>query len=223
MTTAKIALVEDLFGETLIENETTGKDTYIKGIFAQANVVNRNKRIYPEEIMDREINSYIENCVNKSRAVGELNHPDNRLTIDPLCVSHNIVELKKDGTNYIGKAKILKTPRGEIVKGLIEGGVQLGVSTRGYGSVKKIKSQISEVQNDYKMVCVDIVYAPSAPDAFVDTIVESEILEKTFESNLLEEEFESWLKFRQMIKEQKDANDRFILASNLFKSAYLKI
>lgn len=152
-------------------NEGGGKSLYISGPFLQAEVVNRNGRKYPGHVMDREVNRYIKEAVSKGRAVGELGHPNGpQINLDR--ISHKIVELRKEGNNYIGKAKILNTPAGQIARGLIEDGVQLGVSSRGMGSLKP-RNGINEVQDDfYLATAADIVHDPSAPDAFVNGIME---------------------------------------------------
>ena len=152
-------------------NENGEKDLFITGPFLQAEVVNRNGRKYPGHIMEREVARYIKEAVSKGRAVGELGHPQGpSINLDR--ISHKIVELRKEGNNYIGKAKILNTPAGDIARGLIKGGVQLGVSSRGMGSLKP-RNGINEVQDDfYLATAADIVHDPSAPDAFVNGIME---------------------------------------------------
>lgn len=162
--------VEDV--SIITESAEGGKKTlYITGPFLQAEVVNRNGRKYPGHIMEREVNRYIKEAVSKGRAVGELGHPQGPgINLDK--ISHKIVELRKEGHNYIGKAQILETPAGNIARGLIEGGVQLGVSSRGMGSLKP-RNGINEVQDDfYLATAADIVHDPSAPDAFVNGIME---------------------------------------------------
>lgn len=218
-----IILSESNFEDILVEKENDGKDLYITGVFAQADVVNRNKRIYPKAVMDREVDTYIRDYINTDRAVGELNHPADRLAIDPAGISHKIVSLKTLGNDYIGKAQIINTPRGNIVKGLLDAGIKLGVSTRGYGSVRKKPDGISEVSDNYKMVCVDIVFSPSAPDAFVDAVIESEILESTLESYMLEHEFSEWLNLKKTLKEQYTQETKFKNASKLLKKAFLSL
>lgn len=175
------------FGSFKILNEGTGKDLFIEGIFAQAELKNRNGRIYPKQIMESAINKYIKEYVQNKRAIGELSHPENRPTVKPELASHLITELRMDGNNVNGKAKILNTPQGQIVRGLLEGGVQLGVSTRALGSVKEQNgSQV--VQPDFQLFAVDVVGDPSGIDCWVNAINESrewvvtddgQILEKT--------------------------------------------
>lgn len=163
----------EIISEASLEEGADGKkNMYIKGVFLQSAIKNRNGRIYPEEIMDREVGRYIKEQVTKNRAVGELNHPQGP-QINPERISHKIVELTKDGTNWVGKAMLTSTPCGNIAKGLIESGVQLGVSSRGMGTLKMNKQGINEVQNDFKLAtAADIVFDPSAPDAFVNGIME---------------------------------------------------
>lgn len=154
-------------------NEETGKKSYfIEGPFLQSNITNRNGRMYPKEIMQKEVVRYTKENIDKKRAYGELGHPDGP-TINLDRVSHMIVSLKEDGNNYIGKAKILNTPMGNIVKTLIDEGASLGVSSRGLGSIKE-QDGINEVQDDFMLAtAADIVADPSAPDAFVQGIMES--------------------------------------------------
>ena len=148
------------------------KDYFIKGPFMQANIKNRNGRMYPAEVLDKEVNRYVSENVAKNRAYGELGHPTSP-TINLDRVSHMIKELTRDGDNFIGKAKIMtETPMGRIVKNLMDEGASLGVSSRGMGSLKN-KSGVAEVQNDfYLATAADIVADPSAPDAFVEGIME---------------------------------------------------
>ena len=148
------------------------KDYFIRGPFMQANIKNRNGRVYPAEVLDREVNRYVTENVQKNRAYGELGHPTSP-TINLDRVSHMIKELTRDGDNFIGKAKIMtETPMGQIVKNLMDEGASLGVSSRGMGSLKN-KSGVAEVQNDfYLATAADIVADPSAPDAFVEGIME---------------------------------------------------
>lgn len=148
------------------------KNLFIEGVFLQSNIPNRNGRRYSSEIMEREVNRYMKEIVSKGRAYGELGHPDGPgINLDR--VSHIITELRRDGDNWIGKAKISSTPMGQIAAGLIEDGAQLGVSSRGMGSLKEGKDGIMEVQDDfYLATAADIVADPSAPDAFVNGIME---------------------------------------------------
>jgi hypothetical protein len=152
--------------------EANGKDLFIEGVFLQADLKNRNGRLYPGAIMEKEVKRYTKEYIDKKRAFGELGHPEGP-TINLDRVSHMITELKKDGSNYLGRAKITDTPHGNIVKNLIKEGAQLGVSSRGMGSLKANKKGIQEVQGDfYLATAADIVADPSAPDAFVNGIME---------------------------------------------------
>ena len=155
----------------LIEKKENGEKNYvIEGVFAQADKKNRNGRIYPKPIMERAVNKYVKEQVSKKRAVGELNHPEGP-TVNLDKVSHLITDLKFEGNNVVGKAQILPTPMGEIVKGLLDGGVQLGVSTRGMGSLEQ-RNGAMVVKDDFMLSTVDIVQDPSAPEAFVNGIME---------------------------------------------------
>lgn len=156
-----------------ISEEKNGKrNLYIEGVFLQSNLTNRNNRSYPKEIMRKEVDRYRTEQIEKKRAMGELGHPDGpTLNLDR--VSHMITSLKENGDNWIGKAKILDTPMGNIVKNLMDEGAQLGVSSRGLGSLKE-KNGINEVQDDFVLAtAADIVADPSAPDAFVRGIMEN--------------------------------------------------
>ena len=156
----------------LITEEKNGKkEQYIEGVFLQAGIKNRNGRIYPIDTMKKQVNRYIKEFVNKKRAYGELGHPEGP-TINLERVSHLITDLKEDGKNFIGKAKILSTPMGNIVKGLLNDGAKLGVSSRGMGSVEQ-RGNAQYVQDDFMLAtAADIVADPSAPDAFVEGIME---------------------------------------------------
>jgi hypothetical protein len=157
--------------EYLSEADSKGnKSATIQGIFMQAEGKNRNGRIYPKAILEKAVAKYSAEQVSKGRAVGELNHPEGP-TVNLDKVSHRITELKWDGNNVMGKALILNTPMGQIVKGLMEGGVQLGVSSRGMGSLVQ-RGGVNIVGNDFILSTVDIVQDPSAPEAFVNGIME---------------------------------------------------
>jgi hypothetical protein len=157
-------------GYSITEGKHGKKDTYIEGIFMQAEGKNRNGRVYTREVLTQAVDRYVNEQVKTGRAVGELNHPDGpSINLDK--VSHRITELKWDGNNVIGKALILDTPMGQIVKGLVEGGVQLGVSSRGMGSLE-IKNGVNYVKDDFHLNTIDIVQDPSAPNAFVNGIME---------------------------------------------------
>jgi hypothetical protein len=158
--------------EVLTESINGKKTLFIKGTFLQAECVNRNRRKYPINVMEREVKRYTENYVNKGRALGELGHPDGP-TVNLDRVSHKIVELYQNGNNFIGKAQILSTPMGKIAESLLKEGVTLGVSSRGIGSVKQTVEGYTEVGEDFMLAtAADIVADPSAPDAFVQGIME---------------------------------------------------
>lgn len=157
------------------------KDVFIEGIFMMADSKNRNGRIYESRVLQPAVEKYIEEQVKTGRAVGELNHPDGP-TINLDKVSHLITSLRIEGSNVIGKAKILDTPMGQIVKGLLEGGVKLGVSSRGMGSLET-RNGVNYVKNDFHLATVDIVQDPSAPAAFVNGIMEG--VEWIYENGVL--------------------------------------
>jgi len=168
--------------------ETTksgGKSYFIEGIFMQSDTRNRNGRIYPKEILQKEAKRYNTEFIQKKRAFGELGHPDGP-TVNLERVSHMIEELQEVEQNFMGRAKILDTPYGKIVKNLIDEGARLGVSSRGMGSLKPVKDGIQEVQRDfYLATAADIVADPSAPDAFVAGIMEGK--EWIWDNGLLKE------------------------------------
>ena len=157
--------------EVLTEDKDGKKSTYIKGIFLQTEITNRNGRMYKFDTMNREVGKYNEEFIQRGRALGELGHPEGP-TVNLDRVSHKIVELYPEGRNFIGKAKLLETPMCKIAKNLLEEGVQLGVSSRGLGSLKK-EGTTSIVADDFILsTAADIVADPSAPDAFVEGIME---------------------------------------------------
>ena len=157
--------------ECIVEAKEDGsKNHFIEGVFMQAESKNRNGRIYPKAIMEGAVDKYVTEQVSQNRAVGELNHPEGP-TVNLDKVSHKITELSWKGNDVVGKAQVLDTPMGNIVKGLLEGGVQLGVSTRGMGSLEE-KNGIMFVKDDFVLNTVDIVQDPSAPTAFVNGIME---------------------------------------------------
>jgi hypothetical protein len=171
--------------EFITEGKGASKQCYIQGIFLQAEQVNRNGRMYPMSIMEREVNRYNENFVAKGRALGELGHPDGP-TVNLDRVSHKICELYRDGNNFMGKAKLLNTPMGNIAQSLIGEGVCLGVSSRGVGSLKMTNEGHKIVGEDFMLAtAADIVADPSAPDAFVQGIMEGK--EWVWEGGILRE------------------------------------
>jgi len=172
----------------LVETTKSGKKSlYIEGVFLQGNIKNRNGRMYPMETLRREVGRYNEAHVNAGRALGELGHPDGP-TVNLDRVSHKIVSLKESGDNFIGKAKILSTPMGKIAASLVEEGVKLGVSSRGIGSLRTTKEGCNIVGDDFMLAtAADIVADPSAPDAFVEGIMEGK--EWVWEGGLLREKY----------------------------------
>ena len=184
--------------EYLVE-EANGKKNYkIRGIFLQSNVKNRNGRVYPKQVLENEVSRYNREFINKKRAFGELGHPDGP-TVNLERVSHMITKLAPDGNNFVGEAKIMDTPYGKIVKGLIDEGAQLGVSSRGMGSLIQ-RNGANYVKDDfYLATAADIVADPSAPDAFVEGIMESR--EWVWENGVLvEKDIEAW---KQQVREAK--------------------
>lgn len=156
--------------QVITESKDGKKSLTIEGVFMQADQKNRNGRIYEKKILERAVEKYVTEQVKSGRAVGELNHPDGP-TINLDKVSHKITELRWEGSNVVGKASILRTPMGQIVEGLLEGGVKLGVSSRGMGSLVQ-KNGTAYVGDDFMLATVDIVQDPSAPGAFVNGIME---------------------------------------------------
>ena len=172
------------------EDPKTGKkNAYIEGVMLQTEVKNKNGRIYPKEVMQKEVKRYTKEYIDNNRAYGELGHPEGP-TINLERTSHLITDLREDGNNFIGKAKILSTPMGNIVKNLLDDGARLGVSSRGMGSLKasNAKGGVQMVQSDFQLAtAADIVADPSAPDAFVNGIMEGK--EWVWEGGILREHF----------------------------------
>lgn len=178
----------------IAEGKNGKKSLYIEGVFLQGNIKNRNGRMYPMETLRREVGRYNESYVNSGRALGELGHPDGP-TVNLDRVSHKIVSLKENGSNFIGKAKILSTPMGKIAESLLSEGVKLGVSSRGIGSLKQNNEGVNIVADDFMLAtAADIVADPSAPDAFVEGIMEGK--EWVWEGSILREKSVSNLKNR---------------------------
>ena len=171
----------------IIEEKNGKKSMFIEGIFLQGDLKNRNGRMYPMETLRREVARYNENHVMSGRALGELGHPDGP-TVNLDRVSHKIVSLKENGSNFIGKAKILSTPMGKIAESLINEGVKLGVSSRGIGSLRQTREGVNIVGDDFMLsTAADIVADPSAPDAFVEGIMEGK--EWVWDGGVLRESF----------------------------------
>ena len=173
--------------EVIVEERNGKKNLFIEGIFLQGEIKNRNGRMYPMSTLSREVGRYNENFVTKGRALGELGHPDGP-TVNLDRVSHKITSLRQEGNNFIGKAQILSTPMGNIAKSLLGEGVKLGVSSRGVGSLNKTNEGYSIVGEDFTLAtAADIVSDPSAPDAFVDGIMEGK--EWVWDGDVLRERY----------------------------------
>ena len=184
-------LIREEIESVEILTETVGgkKNLFIKGVFLQSEMVNRNGRLYPFNIMEKEVNRYNKDYVQKGRALGELGHPDGP-TVNLDRVSHKITDLKQEGKNFVGKAQILSTPMGKIAESLLKDGVTLGVSSRGIGSLKDNTKGYKEVGEDFMLAtAADIVADPSAPDAFVQGIMEGK--EWVWDGGLLKERLAS--------------------------------
>jgi hypothetical protein len=203
-------IVEHVEDIQFLTEEKDGKQyTYIQGVFLQGDIKNRNGRVYPMPVLQREVTNYSQNYIEKSRALGELGHPDGP-TINLDRVSHKIVELYQDGPNFIGKAKLLETPMGNIAKNLLREGVQLGVSSRGVGSLES-KGGSNYVRDDFMLTtAADIVADPSAPDAFVNGIMEGK--EWVWDNGLLKEAE------IQRVKEELNRVSRNQLESKILES-----
>jgi len=215
-------LFEDM--EYITEAKENGeKEHYIHGIFLQAEKKNRNGRIYPLHIMDKEVTRYMNDIVKKNRAYGELGHPAGpQINLDR--VSHIIVDLKRDGNNFIGKAKITDTPMGNIAKGLMKSGANLGVSSRGLGSLKPMRDGTMQVQEDFHLATAgDIVADPSAPDAFVKGIMENVewVYDSAKETWHQEKLHEMKKKMHKMTMDQIEEN-KFTIFENYLSSLTLK-
>ena len=170
--------------EVITEGKGDSKKLYIEGVFLQSEIKNRNGRMYPFQVLEKEVNRYNEEYVKTSRALGELGHPDGP-TVNLDRVSHRITSLKAEGTNFVGRAQIMNTPMGNIAKALLEDGVQLGVSSRGMGSIDK-REDMGVVMDDFMLAtAADIVADPSAPDAFVNGIMEGK--EWAWDNGILKE------------------------------------
>lgn len=215
-------LVEDvqLISEA---KENGGKDYYIEGIFLQADIKNRNGRMYPVEVLENEVRRYVKEVVDKNRAFGELGHPSGpSINLDR--VSHIITELRRDGTNFIGKARISKTPMGEIARGIMESGGQLGVSSRAMGSLKEEKG-VMVVQSDLRLsTAADIVADPSAPDAFVNGIMEGvEWIYDPIKNTWLEEKLHNTKKTIHNMSKNQLKEQRMAILEDYISSLAVKI
>ena len=193
-------ITEEVQDAQYIVEEVNGKKQYkIKGVFLQADIKNRNGRVYPKEILQKEVSRYNREFINKRRAFGELGHPDGPV-VNLERVSHMITDLHPDGSNFVGEAKVMDTPYGKIVKNLINEGAQLGVSSRGMGSLVRGRGGVNEVGRDfYLATAADIVADPSAPDAFVEGIMENK--EWVWDNGVIKaQDIEEW---KQYINEAK--------------------
>ena len=201
----------------LVEERNGKKSMYIEGVFLQGNIKNRNGRMYPMETLRREVSRYNENHVVAGRALGELGHPDGP-TVNLDRVSHKIVSLKENGDNFIGKAKILSTPMGKIAQSLIGEGVRLGVSSRGIGSLKQTREGVNIVGDDFMLAtAADIVADPSAPDAFVEGIMEGK--DWVWDGGILREKFvEKTYKQINTLVDQKQLEEHKLNLFNNFLS-----
>lgn len=195
-------ILEESALEIVSEAKDTGsgvKNWYISGIFAQAEVPNKNNRIYPISVLEREVKLFNENFISTQRAVGELSHPET-MEINPDRAAVLIESLTQNGNDFMGRAKVLPTPCGKIVQGLLEGGVKVGVSTRGCGSLKEEENGVSMVDDDYRLFTIDVVLNPSAPDAIVDSIFESEKqYQNLIESFLSDDKIQEMMNWRKQI------------------------
>ena len=202
--------------EYLVE-ETNGKKDYkIRGVFLQSELQNRNGRVYPKDILEKEVKRYNAEFINKKRAFGELGHPDGP-TVNLERVSHMITKLYPDGANFIGEAKIMNTPYGKIVKGLIDEGAQLGVSSRGMGSLER-RGGANYVKDDfYLATAADIVADPSAPDAFVEGIMENK--EWIWDNGVLvEKNIDAWKREIESAKRNALAEAKVKVFKNFLKN-----
>ena len=203
--------------EFIVESKGGKKQLYIEGVFLQGNIKNRNGRMYPMETLRREVSRYNEAHVNAGRALGELGHPDGP-TVNLDRVSHKIVSLKESGDNFIGKAKILGTPMGKIAANLVEEGVKLGVSSRGIGSLKMTREGCNIVGDDFMLAtAADIVADPSAPDAFVEGIMEGK--DWVWDGGILREKFAAKM-YQEIdtLTTQKELEERKLALFNNFLS-----
>lgn len=206
--------VEDV--QTLVESNESGGKTYkLRGVMMESDTQNRNGRIYEGKILKKETSRYINEYVNKNRALGELNHPSGP-TVNLDRVSHMITNLKENGKQIIGEAKIIDTPMGKIVKNLIDAGAKLGVSSRGMGSLEK-RGGVNYVKEDFTLAAIDIVADPSAPNAFVDGILEGK--EWIWDNGLLiEKEISEYQKKIKRIPKKKLEEQTIKLFANFLRS-----
>jgi len=208
---------EEISDAKYIVEEANGKKDYkIRGVFLQTEIRNRNGRVYPKDILENEVRRYNTEFINKKRAFGELGHPDGP-TVNLERVSHMITKLYPDGNNFIGEAKIMNTPYGKIVKGLIDEGAQLGVSSRGMGSLEQ-RGGVNYVGKDfYLATAADIVADPSAPDAFVEGIMENK--EWVWDNGVLvEKNIDAWKREIESAKRNALAEAKVKIFKNFLKN-----
>ena len=204
--------------EYIVEENNGKKDYKIRGVFLQSDIKNRNGRVYPMEILENEVKRYNAEFINKKRAFGELGHPDGP-TVNLERVSHMITKLSPDGKNFIGEAKIMNTPYGKIVKGLIDEGAQLGVSSRGMGSLESRGGANYVGKDFYLATAADIVADPSAPDAFVEGIMENK--EWVWDNGVLvERDIDAWKKQIESAKRVAIAEAKAEGFANFLKNLY---
>ena len=208
-------ITEEIEKVKVITEEKNGKKSlFIEGIFLQADKPNRNKRMYEMRILEREVNRYNDSFITKGRALGELGHPDGP-TVNLDRVSHKIVDLHREGTNFVGKAKILETPMGKIAASLLGEGVSLGVSSRGVGTLRPTNEGYSVVGEDFMLAtAADIVADPSAPDAFVNGIMEGR--EWVWENGLISEQKLERIKHQIDNAAHQQLEERKLFAFNQF-------
>ena len=201
----------------ITEGTGAGKKLYIEGVFLQSEIKNRNGRMYPYETLNNEVKRYCESFVNKGRALGELGHPEGP-TVNLDRVSHKITSLKAEGNNFMGKAQILGTPMGKIASSLLDEGVMLGVSSRGVGSLKTTSEGCKIVGEDFQLAtAADIVADPSAPDAFVNGIMEGR--EWVWEGGILREQLAETTKKRiDTLVDQRQLEEKKLELFNNFLS-----
>ena len=208
---------EEISNAEYLVEETNGKKDYkIRGVFLQSDLKNRNGRVYPTDILNKEVKRYNAEFINKKRAFGELGHPDGP-TVNLERVSHMITKLYPEGKNFIGEAKIMNTPYGKIVKGLIDEGAQLGVSSRGMGSLES-RGGANYVKDDfYLATAADIVADPSAPDAFVEGIMENK--EWIWDNGVLvEKNIDAWKREIESAKRNALAEAKVKVFANFLKN-----
>ena len=204
--------------EVIVESRNGKKQLYIEGIFLQGDIKNRNGRMYPSETLAKEVGRYNEQFVAKGRALGELGHPDGpSINLDR--VSHKITSLRQEGTNFVGRAQILSTPMGNIAKSLLDEGVKLGVSSRGMGSLREDRNGIKIVGEDFMLAtAADIVADPSAPDAFVNGIMEGK--EWVWDGGILREKYaeKTYKKINTLVDQRRLEENKLRLFNNFLSN-----